>query len=154
MIARYTLFYAGLLIAASVLLFTINTVFDLPGSNATSIAIVILMAMFTGQIFAREQHRVASRRERHQLTAAFTAAAIGISAVQLGLVLWLDFTALERQALFSELDHQFINIMLGVSLIILLLQYGVTWLGFGFGVKAVLKQPAKQRDTSRPDEPR
>ncbi|WP_328186040.1 ABZJ_00895 family protein [Marinobacter sp. OP 3.4] len=145
MIVRYTLFYAGLMIAASVLMFTINTVFDLPGSNGASIAMVILIAVFTGQIFAREQSRAPTRKERHQLAGAFTAAGVAISIVQISLILWLALSAMERQLLLDDLDSELVDIMLGVSIIVTLILYGVTWLGIGLGAKSMLKKQAKQR---------
>lgn len=150
MIARYTLFYAGIFIAASILMFTIQTVFDLPGSNGASIAMVILTAVFTGQIFAREQHRAPSSRERHQLAGAFTGAGLVISVVQFALVLGLAFSSLERQMLMQDLNHDMIDILLGISIVVLLILYGVTWLGIGLGSKAMLKQQAKRKGDSEP----
>lgn len=148
MIARYTLFYAGIYIAASILMFTILTVFDLPGSNGASIAVVILTAVFAGQLFVKEQHRAPSSGERHQLAGAFTAAGVAISVVQLGLILWLAFSPLERQLLMQDLGNDMINIMVGVSMVVLMILYGVTWLGIGLGCKAMLKQQAKQKAAS------
>lgn len=149
MIVRYTLFYAGIFIAASILMFTILTVFDLPGSSGASIAMVILTAVFTGQIFAKEQQRAPSSRERHQLTGAFTGAGLVISVVQFGLVLWLVFSPLERQMLMGDLTNDMINIFLGISVVVLMIVYGVTWLGIGLGSKAMLKQQAKQKTASK-----
>ena len=148
MIARYTIFYAGIYIAASILMFTILTVFDLPGSNGASIAVVILTAVFTGQLFVKEQHRAPSPRERHQLAGAFIAAGVAISVVQLGLIFWLAFSSLERQLLMQDLSNDMINIMLGVSVVVLVILYGVTWLGIGLGSKAMLKQRAKLKGNS------
>lgn len=146
--ARYTLFYAGIFIAASILMFTILTVFDLPGSNGASIAMVILTAVFTGQIFAKEQSRAPTGKERHQLAGAFTGAGLVISVVQFGLVPWLVFSPLERQMLMGNLNNDMINIFLGVTVVVLMIVYGVTWLGIGLGSKAMLKQQAKQKAVS------
>lgn len=149
MIARYTLFYAGMFIAASILMFTIYTVFDLPGSNGASIAMIMVTAVISGQIFAREQLRAPTPRERHQLAGAFTAAGVVISMVQFGLVMGLAFSPMERQLLMQELTNDMINIMLGVTAVVLAILYGITWLGLGMGSKGMLKQQAKKKAKSQ-----
>lgn len=147
MIARYTLFYAALLIALNTLIVTIFLVFDLAGGSGLSSVVAIVSAMVIGRVFAKEQQRPASRRELQQLSATFTATALGLSALMLTA---LGLIFLEGDAITMVIRSSTETYIIAVIVIVVgsLLQYGCSYLGLHLGIKAVQKQQLAERRKS------
>ncbi|WP_136549916.1 ABZJ_00895 family protein [Hydrocarboniclastica marina] len=144
MIRRYTLFYAALYAAITVVLFIIQTVLDLEGGTSVAATMAILTAVFIGQTFAKEQQRRASRKELHLMLATFTCVATAVSFLQVMILLW-TMAPLDRDFLLEDISP---GIMLVFVVIGLVLHYGLTWLGFTLGCRRVLKRQAKLRDAN------
>lgn len=139
MIARYTLFYIGLFLAFSILSMVVFTVLDLEGNSALSVVLVMFSAMMIGQVFVKEQRRALSKKERHQLAAAFTLSGT-VASVVLLIAVFAVLGGAELLAYYGEIFSEMAGVMIAITVFVLFLHYGINWLGLGLGVKAALKQ--------------
>lgn len=145
MIARYTLFFTGLFLAFSTLIMAVFYTLDLEGNSSISVIMTMFTTMFIGQMFVKEQSRAPSKSERHLLAAAFTLAATFVSTLFAMAAIALLGGA-ELIAHYAEMLADMATFMVLAILFVLLIQYGVIWLGLGLGVKVVLKQQAAKAE--------
>lgn len=148
MITRYTLFNIGLFLAFSTLLVVVFFALDLEGNSGVSVAMTMVSAMLIGQLFVKEQKRTFTKKERYQLAAAFTLAGMVASTALVALI-WLLLEGTELLVEFLAIIGEMASLMVVVTLVVLLLLYGVTWLGLGLGAKAALKQQSAKSTVNR-----
>lgn len=145
MIARYTLIFTGLFLAFSALIMVVFYVLDLEGNSGLSVVMTMVAAMMIGQMFVKDQNRALTKKERHQLAATFTLAATVISTL-LAVAVFALLAGPEGAAYYAGILADMAIFMVAVTLVVMLIQYGVIWLGLGIGVKAALKQQAAKAE--------
>lgn len=141
MIIRYTFFYTGLVLGLSKLTIVVLSFLDLESNSGLSMAMAIVSAMLIGQLFGIEQKRTFTKRERHLLAAACTLAGT-VASIVLVVFAWMYFEGVSALGDIADAVAGMAGLMAAVTLVVLLIVYGVTWLGLGLGANIALKQQA------------